>query len=46
MSNPATAENGVVHLHAGIQAGVGDLTPAVHGRVNPVAEMSVTAIND
>lgn len=35
-SNPALAERGVIRHHPGIQAGVGDLDPEVHGWVDPV----------
>lgn len=35
-SNPALAENGVIHHHPGI-LGIADLIPAIHGWDNPVA---------
>jgi hypothetical protein len=35
-SNPALAERGRIRHHRGIQAGVGDLDPEVHGWVDPV----------
>jgi len=42
-SNPALAEDGVIHHHAGI-AGGSDLLPNVHGWTDPVARITVTAI--
>ena len=42
-SNPALAENGVVHGHAGI-VGSGDLSEAGHGWMDPVIEVTVTRI--
>lgn len=44
MTNPALAEGDVIHHHAGILQGVGDLDPAVYGWTDPVAEVTVTAI--
>ena len=44
MTNPALAENGVIHMHAGIQGG-SDLTPAIHGWTNPVATVSITLLD-
>jgi len=46
VSNPALAEGGVIAHHAGIQSGVGDLSPSVHGWTNPVAKVKVTALDD
>lgn len=43
MSNPALAENGVIHHHDGIQGGA-DLDPAIHGWTDPVAKVVVTRI--
>lgn len=43
MSDPALAEGGVIHHHAGI-AGSADLDPAVHGWSDPVASITVTRI--
>lgn len=40
-SDPALAENGVIHPHPGI-AGVADLQPGLHGFSNPVARVTVT----
>ncbi|MGH3650170.1 MAG: spondin domain-containing protein [Acidimicrobiia bacterium] len=40
MSNPALAENGVIHHHSGI-LGVGDLDPAINNWANPVATITV-----
>ena len=40
MSDPALAENGVVHHHDGI-IGRSDLIPEVHGWMNPVAKFTV-----
>ncbi|MGW8268523.1 MAG: spondin domain-containing protein [Longimicrobiales bacterium] len=40
MSDPALAENGVIHLHEGI-LGYGDLIPAIHGWMDPVARLTV-----
>ena len=42
-SNPALAEGGVIHHHAGI-AGGADLVPAVHGWSDPVAEITVERV--
>jgi hypothetical protein len=39
-SNPALAENGVIHHHGGI-LGVGDLDPAINDWDNPVASITV-----
>lgn len=44
MTNPALAENGVVHVHAGI-FGVGDLDPATRNWDNPVIKVEVERIN-
>ena len=44
MSNPALAEGGVIHHHAGIQGGV-DLTPMTHGWSDPVAEVTVERVS-
>jgi hypothetical protein len=46
VSNPALAEGGVIAHHAGIQGGVGDLSPPVHGWTNPVAKVKVTALDN
>jgi hypothetical protein len=43
MSNPALAEDGVIHHHPGIQ-GIADLVPSVHGWTDPVARITVTRI--
>jgi len=43
VSNPALAEGGVIHHHAGILGGA-DLVPAIHGWTNPVAMVEITAI--
>jgi hypothetical protein len=40
ISNPALAENGVIHHHGGI-LGVGDLDPAINDWDNPVATITV-----
>jgi Spondin_N len=42
-SDPALAEGGVIHHHAGI-AGGADLLPAVHGWTDPVAEITVERV--
>ena len=42
-SNPALAEGGVIHHHAGIVGGA-DLVPAVHGWSDPVAEITVERV--
>jgi hypothetical protein len=39
-TNPALAEGGVIHHHPGIAGGI-DLSRAVHGWVNPVAQVEV-----
>lgn len=44
MTNPALAEGGVIHHHAGI-TGVGDLDPATHDWDNPVAIITVERIS-
>lgn len=43
-SDPALAENGVIHHHDGI-VGDADLDPAVHGWENPVAKVTVERVN-
>jgi hypothetical protein len=43
VSDPALAEGGVIADHEGIKGG-SDLSPAVHGWTNPVAEVTVKAI--
>jgi hypothetical protein len=43
MSNPALAEGGVIHHHPGILGGA-DLVPAVHGWMDPVAEITVERV--
>ncbi len=43
-SNPALAENGVIHHHAGIQGG-DDLQPAVHGWTNPVSKVTIRRVS-
>lgn len=43
MTNPALAEGGVVHPHAGI-TDTGDLDPAVHGWTGPVIEVVVERV--
>lgn len=43
MTNPALAENGVIHHHPGIQ-GIADLDPAVHGWNNPVARITIERV--
>lgn len=40
-SNPALWENGVIHLHHGIQTGIGDLMEDPHGWMNPVARVII-----
>lgn len=40
MSDPALAENGVIHLHEGI-LDYGDLIPAIHGWTDPVARLTI-----
>lgn len=44
MSDPALAEGGVIHHHAGIQGG-SDLLPEVHGWIDPAAEVVVERIS-
>ncbi|MCI0435501.1 MAG: spondin domain-containing protein [Gemmatimonadetes bacterium] len=44
VSDPALAENGVIHHHGGIQGG-DDLNPAIHGWTDPVAKIVITRIN-
>ncbi len=41
MSDPALAEDGVIHPHPGILEGVGDLDPAIQGWDDPVAKLTV-----
>jgi len=41
MSNPALAEGGVIHHHAGIQ-GIADLDPNIHDWSNPVVMVEIT----
>ena len=43
-SNPALAEGGVIHHHAGIVGGA-DLVPAVHGWSDPVVEITVERVD-
>jgi hypothetical protein len=43
-SNPALAEGGVIHHHAGIVGGA-DLVPAIHGWTDPVAEIVVERVS-
>jgi hypothetical protein len=43
MSDPALAEGGVIHHHAGIQ-GVADLQVAVHGWTDPVARVDIRRV--
>jgi hypothetical protein len=43
-SNPALAEGGVIHHHAGIVGGA-DLVPAIHGWTDPVAEVAVERVS-
>ena len=43
-TNPALGEGEVIHHHAGIQAGVGDLDPATFGWRDPVARVKVTRV--
>jgi hypothetical protein len=43
-SNPALAEDGVIHHHTGI-AGGADLVPAIHGWDDPVAEITIERIS-
>lgn len=48
MSNPALAEGGVIHHHAGIQGDVDDLTDLTretHGWSGPVAEVTVERVS-
>lgn len=42
-SNPALAENGVIHHHGGI-VGAADLVPAIHGWHDPVARITVERV--
>lgn len=42
-SNPALAERGVIHHHPGITGGA-DLVPAIHGWIDPVAEITVERV--
>jgi len=42
-TNPALAEGGVIHHHAGIMGG-NDLLPAVHGWIDPVVEITVKRV--
>jgi Spondin_N len=44
MSNPALAEGGVIHPHAGIQ-GIADLTVLHHGWADPVGRITITRTN-
>jgi hypothetical protein len=44
MSDPALAENGVIHHHGGV-AGSADLIPAVHDWTDPVAHVAITRID-
>lgn len=44
-SNPALAEGGVIHHHPGIDGRIDDLTRAVHGWANPVAEVTVERVS-
>lgn len=41
-SDPALAEGGVIHHHAGIAGGIADLTVAAHGWTDPVVSIEVT----
>ena len=41
MSDPALAEDGVIHHHGGIGGGM-DLVPAIHGWTGPVATITIT----
>ena len=43
-SNPTLAENGVIHMHAGIQGG-NDLSQAIHGWTGAVAAVAITRVN-
>jgi hypothetical protein len=43
-SDPALAEGGVITSHPGIVGGI-DLVPAVHGWIDPVAEVVITRID-
>ncbi len=43
-SNPALAEGGVIHHHAGIQGGE-DLLPGTHGWSGPITTVSITRTN-
>ena len=44
MTNPALAEGGVIHHHAGISGG-NDLVPGVHGWTDPVVEITVARVS-
>ena len=44
MSNPALAEGGVIHHHAGIQGGE-DLLPGTHGWNGPITTVTITRTN-
>lgn len=43
MSDPALAEDGVIHPHAGV-TGTGDLVPEVHGWTDPAAAVTITRV--
>jgi hypothetical protein len=43
-SNPSLAEGGLIRLHQGILAGVGQMSAATYGWRNPVVRVRVTAI--
>lgn len=44
MSDPALAENGVIHHHEGIM-GTADLDPSIHHWTDPVARIEITRVN-
>lgn len=44
MSDPALAENGVIHPHEGILE-IADLDPELHGWTDPVARIEITRVN-
>jgi hypothetical protein len=43
-TDPTLSENGVVHLHEGIQ-GIADLDPDVHGWMEPVARVTIERVS-
>ena len=43
-SNPALAENGVIHMHGGVSGG-DDLQSGLHGWTGPVARVTIRRID-